>query len=230
MTKAEKQATVDRLRWRPSADNARKRVYLDVDGVLMPLLSSEELSVTMNSSVAVTTFKKTVAWDSEVEELEQHQFYFDRAVVERVAALAARDDVDFIWLTSWRENAPLALDEALGIRSSGFLDWQRKMADYNQAFKGVAIHEEQDEFPSRFVWVDDMANRRIYAEEGHPYFSPEEDEEDDDSYTSQWVDVEDEEDEKLAELDPASYLTVTTKSRVGLTLAELDRIEEFLNQ
>lgn len=67
-------------------------------------------------------------------------------------------NADWLWLTSWKEDAPEFLDPMLGVKSAGALDWDySKATNFNHALKFVALLADQDANPRPFVWVDDEA-------------------------------------------------------------------------
>jgi hypothetical protein len=113
----------------------------------------------------------------------------------------------------------------LGIQSIGFLDWERKFSDYNQVFKRYAILDEQKESSSKFIWVDDRANRP-YG--GAPHVFSEEK----DGYEWEYDengDIVGDVSDGYTDLIPASqYLNVITDNNAGLTLQELDMIEKWI--
>lgn len=153
-------------------------------------------------------------------------FWWDSEVGARLAALSHSPYVDFVWLTDWRVSAPHALDKLLGINSVGYLDWQRKFSDYNQTFKRHAILEEQEESPSKFIWIDDRANKviggapHIFMHEKYDY-----DLEFDDETGDLIGDIADAFDELIPQ---SQFLNVVTDANAGLTLADLDHIEKWV--
>lgn len=214
------------------------RIYLDVNGVVIPdMRSAEEYDNFDGTKMTVNTVNDNYAWDNTQNLMEETSIWFNTEVMNRLAKLSRDPRVSVVWLTDWRISAPLALDEATGIKSLGYLDWQKKFTDYSQVFKGVAIREEQELSPSKFVWIDDRANQ-INMYEQPSYFTTEIS----DDY-SDWI-IEDENDmvDKTLEvvvfkgssfqvdIPFERYLSVTTKNTVGLTMDELDLIEEWINE
>lgn len=193
------------------------RFYCDVDGVVMPLIQRNGVAGDGETAGDITVF----AYNSDYSGFEEEKttFFYNEAIVKRLVEISERDDVDFVWLTGWRENAPHVLDPLLGIKSVGFLPWAKKFSDYSHAFKGVAVEQDQASSPSDFVWVDDFANHPRH--EGLPYFSREESEYDEaaDDFT---VFIEE-------RLDAGRYHTVTTEGSVGLLASELDTIIDWLD-
>lgn len=213
------------------------RIYLDVNGVVIPdLESAEEYENFSGVKMAVPTIKQNYGWDPDEPLTEKTAIWFNEEVIHRLATLSRDPRVVVVWLTDWRISAPLSLDKAMGIESIGYLDWQRKFTDYNQSFKGVAIREDQKSSPSKFIWIDDRANRLSpYAP---AYFSTEirggasnwiiDDEDDMVDATLEIVDYEG----SVFRLDipRENYLNVTTRNTDGLTMKELDLIEEWIDE
>lgn len=173
---------------KPSDYTKPIRLYVDVNGVVEPIATEEELAKG-DLEIAEIDAIPNLSWEDEVT-LNHGRFWWNKPVIERLAALSRHPKVDFVWLTDWRVGAPHALDPLLGIESVGYLDWQRKFSDYGQSFKRVAIEEEQEEAPSKFIWVDDRANEY--------------------------------------EIEDVDYLNIVTNGRIGLTMAEMDIIEAWV--
>lgn len=201
---------------KPTNYNKPVRIYCDVDGVIQPLVSIDELE---NPSDYVQVELKVIphnsGWSEEIE-LRTTTFFYNKAIVERLSALSRSPFVDFVWLTSWRINAPLVLDEVLNIKSVGMLDWQLKLGDHSQHFKSVAIEEEQAAAPAPYVWIDDHANLTIGDGSNDEPIYP-------------WLilDDEDEDDVKNASVE---HLRVTTAGRTGLVHDEIDLIENWVQE
>lgn len=204
------------------------RFYCDVDGVIKPeprVSSREELEMLFPNALEIDVLPPYSFHDP--LPLKKGLFWWDAEVIERLGALSRSPHVDFVWLTDWRVSAPHALDALLGIESIGFLDWDRKFSDYNQVFKREAIIEEQEEAPSKFIWLDDRANRP-YGIAPHPFAEEKYDFEfdyDDDGEiigdVAEGYDV----------LIPATrFLNITTDSTVGVTLTEVEIIEEWVKK
>lgn len=211
----------------PEKHSAPFRFYCDIDGVLAPFKEFPETpSVRQLDGGAGITYPDTygVAIGSNVK-FNTTEFYFDPTIIARLSALSKRDDVDFVWLTSWKEVAPYALDAPLGIQSAGFLNWERKLREDGHSGKGRAILKEQSTHPSKFVWVDDFANQRSYGPKGPNGERPEFFSESDwkwfgDEETPVWVEEH--------RIHPDQYLAITTKAHLGLTHDELNSIEEWI--
>lgn len=199
------------------------RLYCDVNGVIQPGIRSEEELQKRFPEAKVIDALPHYGWEDPLH-YERGQFWWDKEAMDRLAALSKSPHIDFVWLTDWRVSAPYTLDEMLGIKSIGFLDWERKFTDYNQSFKRRAILEEQEKSPSKFIWIDDRANLP-YGGAPHPFA----DEKDD----YEWFDNEGNEignaaDAYEEEIPASQFLNVITNNNLGLTLPELDTIEEWI--
>jgi hypothetical protein len=194
------------------------RIYCDIDGVVKPFSIPDDANVDASTMVKYF-FQDPTLGDMWVEEME---FRYRQTVVDKLAEWSHRDDVDFIWLTAWRESAPYALDEEFGIQSVGYLPWVHRFSDREHRMKGAALLENQAASPSQFVWLDDFANKQDFA--GVPYFTH--------GFLTQ-PDGDDEaapvfvEEETL--IDPERYLSITTDSWVGLRDADLATIKSWLD-
>lgn len=221
---AEFKKLTQHLQATPQSCQAPFRIYLDVDGVIQPVIPAREL-LELPAYIPATLFKNTY-WDPVT--VKEGRFYYHPDVIERLAGLSKRTDVDVVWLTSWMESAPYSLDKPLGIQSAGFLQWQDNRGDlsYYQPNKGHAILLDQEVNPSKFVWVDDKANRTTEAQPDYFTHSRR-------VQNGQAPDLYDRSIppayEQVAEIESDQYLTVTTLPDVGLTMEDLDRIEEWID-
>lgn len=141
---------------------APNRIYCDVDGVLALFIHSYEGTYAdfdaLGNSKAEVMFERAygapfiaaLRWNSEI--------------ISAVGELSRRDDVDFVWLTSWRDQAPTHLDSLWNIESKGYVPWQQKFSDFNHTFKCIGLEAIEKESPSRFVWIDDFAIQSHHIE------------------------------------------------------------------
>lgn len=224
ITQEEYKGLISKFSVFPSSYTKPIRIYMDVDGVIKPSVKSEEeLNERFPNAVEIDVVPH-YSWDDPMN-LLRGKFWWNEDVVARLAKLSRHPHIDFVWLTDWRVSAPTALDELLGIHSLGYLDWQKKFTDYNQFFKRVAILDEQKEAPSKFIWVDDRANipdsgaPHVFSEEKDDYEWEFNDEGEPTGGTSEaYTDV----------IPPSQYLNVITDKYEGLTLANLEKIEEWV--
>jgi hypothetical protein len=197
---------VDSVTVNPDEYSKPIRFYVDIDGVFLPFSSKDNSSYTATSIF----LKEDNNVHPPIEENEQMTFRYNSYVAEKFSEWSYHDKIDFVWLTAWRHQAPAALDPAFNIHSLGFLPWEKKLSDYNQAFKSIALREDQEQYPSHFVWIDDVANiRREYDEK--PFFDPEEN----GFHTP---------------IPSDRYMSITTDSYEGLTLPQIERIDNWVNQ
>jgi hypothetical protein len=209
---------------KPSSYTKPIRLYLDVDGVIKPSVPNKaEVKDLFPHAVEIDVLPP-FSWQNPLP-LHRGLFYWDKEVIERLAALSHSPHVDVVWLTDWRVSAPHSLDELLGIKSVGFLEWERKFSDYSQAFKRVAIQDEQEESSSKFIWIDDRANLP-YGDAPHPFAIENDD--------FEW---EFDEEGNLLSGDteayhdaiPASqFLNVITDKYTGLTHDDMETIEKWV--
>jgi hypothetical protein len=122
-------------------------IFCDVDGVIniypdAPYrLEKGQVAVTVDGTAQVFPLH----WRKEVSD-----FFSELSHVE----------VEFVWLTTWREYAPKVLDPLWNITSKGFMPWDNKLNDYHQHYKGLALEEWAKAHPrTPFIWIDDIALR-----------------------------------------------------------------------
>lgn len=192
------------------------RMYMDVDGVVLPFTSYEDESrpVPALRQAEIEVFSPSYFDPT----LKKMRISYSGFAAQKLSEWSHRDDVDFVWLTSWRVNAPYSLDGLLNVNSVGFLPWELKMSDYNGSFKRIALMEEQEEHPSDFVWVDDISNRVDRFDKPEDLFV-------DFSY---WDEKTEQSTQKLI-VPPGRYLNVTTDSYTGLTETDAEIIDNWLN-
>ena len=128
-------------------DLSKVHIFCDVDGVIniypdAPYrLEKGSVAVTVDDSAKVFPLH----WRREVSD------FFSEL---------SHGQVEFVWLTTWRHYAPKVLDPLWNITSKGFLQWENKLQDYNQVFKGIALEEWAAAHPKTpFIWIDDIALR-----------------------------------------------------------------------
>lgn len=192
------------------------RIYMDVDGVVIPLkaYNDQDRPSTALKEAEISVFPPY----SFTSEMRRIRVAYNEFAAQKLSEWSHRDDVDFIWLTSWRVNAPNALDELFNIKSVGYLPWDLKMSDYNGSFKRIALMEEQEEYPSDFVWVDDTSNSTDRFDSPEELFTD----------FSHWNEEEQKSEYKLI-VPSERYLNVTTNSYTGLTSEDADRVDAWLN-
>ena len=131
------------------------RIYLDVDGVInvMPSPNTNGLWDAGQKDVPYSVLGYgDIIW-------KKYTLRWRKKVVEWLAEMSRRDDVEIWWLTTWNHNAVEQLDALFDIKSSGYVRWGMSPTDYNQYFKCVALQEDQEQSPGPFIWADDVATR-----------------------------------------------------------------------
>lgn len=118
------------------------KVYIDVDGVLLPF---REPVLGMRGG-----------WRDWVDYRDGGQVYSPR-MVESLNKVAAAPWIDMLWLTTWGERAPRELAPAIGLNGQ---DWPVVGADHQygrraQHFDWWKLSAMVDEPPEPSVWLDD---------------------------------------------------------------------------
>lgn len=117
-------------------------IYLDVDGVL-------------NAVSGRAPSKRLVGWEEYREvHVKGFRIHYAPALIDALNALAARDDVTFKWLTTWKHDAARKLSGAIGLNGQ---DWEVLDGDLHAWgggawWKLTAIRNDLD---SRSIWIDD---------------------------------------------------------------------------
>lgn len=215
-------------RWRVSPSTYTKpfRLYCDVDGVIKPSLrEDEDFDQFLPLAVDIDVLPQPEWLDS--NEVQKGEFYWNSDVIERLATLSRSPHIDFVWLTDRRLSAPYALDELLGIESIGYLHWESNFPDWSQAFKRVAVQEDQKAAPCKFIWLDDRGNFP-YGDAPH-IFAVE-----NDDFAIQFDDnltlIEETANPYRDIIPIAQYLSITTEPRTGLTMEHLDTVEAWVKE
>lgn len=122
-------------------------IFCDVDGVINVYpdapyrLEKGQVAITVDDSAKVFPLH----WRKEVSD------FFSEI---------SHSEIEFVWLTTWRNYAPKVLDPLWNITSRGFMPWENKLSDYSHAFKGIALEEWSLANPKvPFIWIDDIALR-----------------------------------------------------------------------
>ena len=199
-------------------DNYTKpiRLYFDVDGVVSPFFLTDSMRAAHKPAETVR-IERTMGYNHEEQD---YRFEWLDFVAEKIAEWSKLDSVDFVWLTTWDKNAPKVLDPLLGIESIGYLPWIKKMGDHSHSFKKRAVEDDQGAYPSKFVWVDDLATQ-TYGDEG--LF---EDEDFEEFKKSKFYIPEPGDD--LPKITADQYLAITPNKYVGLTHEHIASIEAFI--
>lgn len=139
---------------------------------------------------------------------------YSSEMVSRLRSLVVNDTVEFVWLSTWREEAVSLLNPMFGFPEHvNYLYWQTKMSDYGHAGKGHALIDYFANYPEkmerRTVWIDDVATRNYFNwREGEGFIK---------NNQADHVGL------------PESKLILLTDEIYGLSRAELDAVEAFVS-
>jgi pullulanase/glycogen debranching enzyme len=139
---------------------APHRVYCDVDGVAALFYSETDFDELFRLNLDMETLGNSYARLNNCVffELEPRSvdISWNSYSTEKLSELSWQEDVDFIWLTTWRHEAPNKLDNLFNIHSAGYLEWNdQKGSDIGKLdalLKAESINPSQ-----KFVWIDDTA-------------------------------------------------------------------------
>lgn len=201
----------------PASYKKPVRIYCDINGVIQPEgRSPEELYRYQIHTTDVDVFPldPSMFFGTGRMPVRQLSFWWNPAIIERLADLTRSPDVDFVWFTSWRVSAPYALDELLGLNSLGFLDWHYERNDRIQAHKKVQIIEDQKNSPSKFIWLDDRANIPPKGQ-SNPFASIQYD-----GATGQSSQID--------RISSNQFLNIITSAKTGITMENLDAMETWV--
>lgn len=120
----------------------RTTIYLDVDGVL-------------NAVSGRAPGKRFVGWEEYREvHVKGFRIHYAPALINALNKLAARDDVTFKWLTTWKHEAAGKLSAAIGLNGQ---DWEVLDGDLH-AWGGGAwwkLTAIRNDLNGRSIWIDD---------------------------------------------------------------------------
>lgn len=141
-----------------------KHIYIDVDGVI--------------NAASGKAPKQNTGWSGEwkQERIAGYPILWSTELVDRLNVLAARDDIKFVWLTTWRSEAPQRLAPAIGLNGE---DWDyvdapdEQLENFKHWWKLAAIRRKRKmQHPEKTVWIDDdipfESNARKYLEDEGP--------------------------------------------------------------
>ena len=123
-------------------------IYLDVDGVLNAVTKD------------IPRVAKATGWDEwKGERINGYPILWATELIAALNDLAARGDVIFKWLTTWRADAAKILSPAIGITGQ---DWavldgdQHAWGGSRGWWKLEAIRADVEASnPEKFIWIDD---------------------------------------------------------------------------
>lgn len=164
-------------------------IYLDVDGVL--------------NAVSPSTPRSWGWGESECVTVNGFPIRYSPLLVERLNALAAREDVTVWWLTTWERDAATLLAPAIGLNGSAWEvlgtdeHYSKELADGWWKWHAVVDHFLSS--GTRAVWIDDDLGFDRKAQE--------------------WA---------AMHVADGTLLTVSPATHRGLTVAEFDAIESWI--
>jgi len=124
-------------------------LYLDVDGV-----------INTNQNKSFTDLKLGFATPLD-EPDESYKMRWSPTIISFLMSLGIR----IVYLSSWKASGPAVLDPLFGLKSDGFLDWDKIPNTYFDFGKLVALKADQEAHPSPFIWIDDIATRNFKNKE-----------------------------------------------------------------
>lgn len=139
------------------------RIYIDVDGVLNAFNMSKWFKL------------RSGAWESDYSSVivRGYRITFNQELIDSLNEMNELENVEFVWLTTWTDNAAIDLAPAIGLKG----DWRvLKTDDAAPVYPGDrgatgwwkfgAIQDDLVENPTdRFVWIDDELSSRFGAKE-----------------------------------------------------------------
>ncbi len=133
----------------------RFRVFLDLDGVVSPIMIRSTDGRWANLAadpLTVPGSPPVTGWDDWTFETRR-DVPVPRQLLERMARLAGHPEISVVWLTSWEEGANQLFDDlAMSTRLPVHrLDWS---GDTPVTKWSTVVHEHERE-PRPFVWIDD---------------------------------------------------------------------------
>lgn len=139
------------------------RVYCDVDGVCALFYTEYDLNKIIVEGLDVNSLGNSYVRLNDCvfnnKAPRQVDVFWKSQNMEALSQLSHRDDVDFVWLTTWRHEAPNNLDKLFNIKSAGYLNWVVNLEDnLPEMGKSKSLLETETVAPSqKFVWIDDAA-------------------------------------------------------------------------
>ena len=131
------------------------RIYCDVDGVINLLKNFPSDADVHDAEKLQVPFRYRYNYGPDT--WKAFDLRWRTQVVEALSEFSKRDDVDFIWVTTWRWNATEQLDELWDIKSSGYLRWFSAPRDDFHLAKLDAVEGYENNEPAPFIWIDDVA-------------------------------------------------------------------------
>lgn len=133
-----------------------KTIYLDIDGVI--------------NARSRKPPKQNTGWlgDWKQETIMGYPILWSIELIERLNALADREDVQIKWLTTWQEQAISDFTPGTGINGAEwpyFSATENDLFSYRYWWKLTAIARDVDETkPEKVVWIDDELPNQFLAQ------------------------------------------------------------------
>jgi len=122
---------------------------LDVDGVV----NAHDLDLSNpDTRTGVVEWRKKTSGKEMVREQE---VTWSQATIDFIN----NTGFEIFWLSAWKENTQRVLDKLVGIKSSGWIDWDQSIPEEGGKF--LALQEFLNGSNVDFIWVDDVATKPI---------------------------------------------------------------------
>lgn len=138
-------------------------MFLDVDGSILCNPEHADNEATVNRKIVQQVTQRNVAGfhtpSTKTFEIET-EIWWRNAVTEFFKK--HHNDIQIIWLTGWKHNAPL-LNNFFHMKKSSVLEWE---ATPDESGKKTALIKWLEENPvDSFIWVDDVATIGVDSSE-----------------------------------------------------------------
>lgn len=137
----------------------RTDVYLDVDGALNVLGQSRNIA----EELAKAGWPGAAQTDRAELGMDSYPIRWSPHLIRRINALSAREDVQFHWLTTWRDFAPKILPDMMGIDGEGWPVLGHReylIGSAGEWWKLSTIRRHASTHENRIVWIDDDLDDR----------------------------------------------------------------------
>jgi hypothetical protein len=132
-------------------------ILLDVDGVLNDW--SAHPTRELDTGLDYTEFEASPYVAKPYETVAGFRIFYSKEILSRLHALAARDDVEIKWLTTWCHGANTGLRAEFGFAEDLEVvgnEFHRNEVNYEGWWKFAAVQKYYLEHPDEYIiWVDD---------------------------------------------------------------------------
>jgi hypothetical protein len=143
--------------------HAPYRIYCDVDGVLALFSTEYDLHKIITENLDPKNLGNShVRLNNCIfrnQKPRSVDVFWNSQSVQQISELSHRQDVDFVWLTTWKHEAVNHLNSLFNIDAKGYLDWV--INEQDNRFEDVKLrdllHIEEVKPSQKFVWIDDAA-------------------------------------------------------------------------